>query len=562
MGGCSCKRTGCAKMKAGEPPILYAVTLAGKQHMMKARSPKKGSLMKLCVLLEKIQHAVIKMPGSEEEMEIRGITCNSQKAEENSLFVCIQGSRSDGHEYIEEAGRRGASCVLVEKLVSGGRMLKFPEHMAVILVKDTREALAGISSIWFGNPAGQLKVIGVTGTKGKSTVAVMIREMLESLGEKCGLIGTIENDLGNEVVTSPNTTPDAFTIQEYFAKMIEAGCHYVVMEVSSQGIKQHRIDGIWFEIAVFTNFGEDHIGPGEHASLGEYRYYKSRLFEQCRIGIGNLDDVQCSYMFQRKCCAKYGFTCREKERQERGVRNSHVLTAEKIQFLIEGGELKTVFYADNRKYELALPGKFNVYNALAALQTVSCLGFDREKAGDVLKHLTVRGRMEQVDAGGDFLCYIDYAHNAMSLEEVLKMLKIYGPERILLVFGCGGNRAGSRRGRMGKVAGELADLTIITSDNPRWEDPVKIMADIEDGIRETSGVYQMIPDREDAVRFAVEMARRGDILLIAGKGHENYQEIQGIRYPMDDRELVRKAIKMVAQKRQEKERTECTQTLL
>ena len=318
--------------------------------------------MKLSVLFKRIQHAVIQMPELEEEMEIRGITCNSQKAEEDSLFVCIQGSRADGHDYIEEACNLGASCILIEKLVSGGRMLKFPENVAVVLVKDTREALAGISRIWFGSPADKLKVIGVTGTKGKSTVAVMIREMLESLGQKCGLIGTIGHHLGNEVVTSQNTTPDAFTIQSYFAKMVEAGCHYAVMEVSSQGIKQHRIDGIWFEIAVFTNFGEDHIGPGEHASLGEYRYYKSCLFEQCRIGIGNLDDAQCSYMFQRKCCTKYGFTCRE-EGQERGFRNSHVLTAEKISFLMEGGELKTVFYADDRKYELALPGKFNVYNA-------------------------------------------------------------------------------------------------------------------------------------------------------------------------------------------------------
>ena len=350
--------------------------------------------MKLSVLFKRIQHAVIQMPELEEEMEIRGITCNSQKAEEDSLFVCIQGSRVDGHDYIEEACNLGASCILIEKLVSGGRMLKFPENVAVVLVKDTREALAGISRIWFGSPADKLKVIGVTGTKGKSTVAVMIREMLESLGQKCGLIGTIGHHLGNEVATSQNTTPDAFTIQSYFAKMVEAGCHYAVMEVSSQGIKQHRIDGIWFEIAVFTNFGEDHIGPGEHASLGEYRYYKSCLFEQCRIGIGNLDDAQCSYMFQRKCCTKYGFTCREEEGQERGFRNSHVLTAEKISFLMEGGELKTVFYADDRKYELALPGKFNVYNALAALQTVSCLGFEREEAGDVLKHPLAQAVLE------------------------------------------------------------------------------------------------------------------------------------------------------------------------
>ena len=544
------------------------MTSDGKWHMMKAKSRKKGSFMKLWVLLEKVQHAVIKMPEAEEEMEIRAITCDSRKAEENSLFVCIQGNQADGHDYIEEAGRRGASCILVEKLVSGGRMLKFPEYAAVILVKDTREALARISSIWFENPASHLKVIGVTGTKGKSTVAVMIRQMLESLGEKCGLIGTIENHLGNEVVTSPNTTPDAFTIQSYFAKMVEAGCHYVVMEVSSQGIKQHRIDGIWFEIAVFTNFGEDHIGPGEHASLGEYRYYKSLLFEQCSIGIGNLDDAQCGYMFQRKTCRKYGFCCQEKEwcgcekKELDGWKKRHVMMADRLQFLKENGELKTIFYVDEKRYELTLPGRFNVYNALAALQSVRCLGFDPEKAGKILAKLRVRGRMERVAAGEGISCYIDYAHNAMSLQEVLSTLRLYRPERILLVFGCGGDRAGSRRTKMGRVAGKFVDLTIITSDNPRWEDPERIIGEIVDGIRETNGRYRVIQDRAEAIRLAAELTQPGDVLLIAGKGHENYQEIRGVRYPMDDRQLVREAVRAAAQKEQKKEQAECTQTLL
>ena len=238
------------------------------------------------------------------------------------------------------------------------------------------------------------------------------------------------------------------------------------------------------------------------------------------------------------------------------------MTGDRLQFLKENGELKTIFYTDEKRYELSLPGRFNVYNALAALQSVRCFGFDPEKAGKILAKLRVRGRMERVAAGEGISCYIDYAHNAMSLQEVLSTLRLYRPERILLVFGCGGDRAGSRRTKMGKVAGKFADLTIITSDNPRWEDPEKIIGEIVDGISKTNGRYRVIPDRAEAIRLAAELTQPGDVLLIAGKGHENYQEIRGVRYPMDDRQLVREAVRAAAQKEQKKEQAECTQTLL
>lgn len=521
--------------------------------------------MRLSRLLKEIQHARIQMPQGAGETEIESIVYNSQNAGENSLFVCLCGKKTDGHEYIQEACEKGAVCVIVEKLVCDGKVLKMPEQTAVILVKDTRQALARLSAVWFHEPAKHLKVIGITGTKGKSTVAEMVYHMLRESGKKAGLIGTIENILGDEIAYSGNTTPESFTIQEYFDRMVKAGCEYAVMEVSSQGIMQHRIDGICFEIGVFTNFGEDHVGPGEHSSLGEYRYYKSLLFDQCRIGIGNLDDLQCGYMFQRKKCIKYGFTCEKQgwyERMQKGMLSfgkSHVLYAEEICQQRENECEGTSFWIDGTRYELVMPGIFNVYNALAALQTMECLGFDIREVGKLLAHITVKGRTERIAVEEGICCYIDYAHNAMSLRELLGMLRSYRPKRLVVIFGCGGNRAKSRRYEMGEVAGELADFTILTSDNPRDEEPQEIIDDIIAGMEKKSESYKVITDREKAIAYAIAEAMPGDMIVIAGKGHEDYQEIRGERIHMDDRELVQNAIEIRKRQQSEKEQAECTQ---
>lgn len=489
--------------------------------------------MKLQKLTACLEYAVIQTASLPENPEVTGIAYDSRNVMPGNLFVCIQGAKEDGHAYIAEACAKGACFVMVEKMVFHGKMLSLPEHITVLLVKDTREALAYLSAAWFQYPASKLKIIGITGTKGKTTVANMIYRMLEASGHRTGLIGTVENIIGGERCYSANTTPESFTIQEYFAKMVEAGCEYAVMEVSSQGIKQKRIEGIWFAAGVFTNFGEDHIGPGEHSSLGEYRYYKSLLFRQCEKGVGNLDDIQCRYMFCRTTCRKYGFTCRGN-----GESIGRILKAEQIQFLMSENGPETRFVAAGREYRLEMPGMFNVYNALAALQTMHSLGVNDPAIADVLAEMQVRGRMERVFTKKKIACYVDYAHNAMSLRNVMTTLRGYEPGRIILVFGCGGNRAKSRRTEMGETAGRLADLTIITSDNPRFEKPEQIIEDIIEGIERTAGRYLIIPDRREAVKRALGLAEEKDVVLIAGKGHETYQEIEGIRYPMDDRELI------------------------
>lgn len=484
--------------------------------------------MKLVQLLGGLQYVVIQGQDKWEDTEVRNLSYHSEEVRPGSLFVCIHGKRADGHAYIEKVANAGAKVLLVE------RILSFPEHVIVVLVKDTREALAHLSAIWFGEPAKRLKIIGITGTKGKTTTSYMIYHLLKAAGKEVGLIGTIETIIGEERISSGNTTPESFTIHSYFDKMVKIGCEYVVMEVSSQGIMQKRVDGIPFTIAIFTNFERDHIGEGEHASLEEYRYYKARLFQQCEIGIGNLDDMQCRYMFQRSPCQKYGFTCK----RPRGKKDQRILVGEHIRFLKKEEGLQTEFEADGRRFHLAMPGVFNVYNALAALQTVKCLQVEIPHVEKVLASVNVNGRMQQIYLENDIACYIDYAHNAGSLRRVLRMLRSYQISRIILVFGCGGNRAKMRRTEMGQVAGRLADVVIVTSDNPRFEKPQEIIHDIIEGIESVKGNYLIVEERKEAIHCALSMAEAGDAVLVAGKGHEAYQEIAGRRYEQSDYELV------------------------
>lgn len=486
--------------------------------------------MKLSRLLERLEYEVVQ--GSD-QTEITTLINDSRKAEKGSVFVCISGAVSDGHKFAEEVAQKGAAALIVEKDVT------VPEGVDVIRVKDTRYALALMSASYFGYPADKLKVIGITGTKGKTTTTYMIKSILEDVGHKVGLIGTIEAIIGEKKIPAANTTPESYTIHQYFAEMVEAGCDSVVMEVSSQGLMLHRTAGIPFEIGIFTNLGHDHIGPNEHKDFEDYKRCKGLLFKQCRLGIANIDDPYFEDVFQGAACKVETFGLSE-QADLRAV-NTHLVS--------RPGYLGVAYHVAGRMdfdVEIDIPGTFSVYNSLTAIAVCGHFGVPEEVIQRALKAARVKGRIEMVKVSDEFTLMIDYAHNAMSLESLLTTLKEYHPSRLVCLFGCGGNRSKDRRYEMGEVSGRLADLSIITSDNPRFEEPQAIIDDIKTGIGKTSGKYVEICDRKEAIRYAIANGQPGDVIVLAGKGHEDYQEIKGVKYPMDERVLIAEVLEELA----------------
>lgn len=458
------------------------------------------------------------------DKEITELVYDSRKVTKDSLFVCIKGTAVDGHAFAAEAAGRGAALVVSEDV-------SVPKDVTVIKVKDTRYALAVLSSAYFDYPAEQIKVIGITGTKGKTTTAYMVKSILEGAGYKVGLIGTIETLIGDMSIPSANTTPESFLIQKYFREMADQGLDCCVMEVSSQGLMMHRTAGFLFEIGIFTNLEPDHIGPNEHASFEEYMECKSKLFRQCRKGIFNVDDKHCGYMREHANCGQ----------ETIGFSETADIRASDVKLVHKPGYLGVSYHVSGKMdfdVEIDVPGKFSVYNSLAAIAVCRQFGVQADVMQKALKAAKTKGRIEMVKVSDHFTLMIDYAHNAMSLKSLLSTLREYEPGRLVCLFGCGGNRARSRRFEMGEVSGEMADLTIITSDNPRFEDPQAIIEDIKTGIEKTDGAYVEIIDRKEAIRFAITRGRPGDVIVLAGKGHEDYQEIKGKKYPMDERVLI------------------------
>lgn len=482
--------------------------------------------MKLEKLLERLSYHCIQ---GQMEVEVTSIVNDSRKAEEGSLFFCIRGAVSDGHKYAADVVSKGAKVLIVEEPV------EVPEEITVIQVEDSRYAMALISAAWFGYPAEQMKIIGITGTKGKTTTTYMVRSILESAGYKVGLIGTIEAVIDGEVIPANNTTPESITVQEYFRRMADAGCQIVVMEVSSQGLMLHRTAGIPFELGIFTNIEPDHIGPAEHASFEDYIASKSLLFRQCRVGIMNADDAHLAQILEGHTCKVETF----------GLGGQADLRAEHLELVSQPGYLGIRYDVAgklNFPVEVDIPGKFSVYNSLTAIAV--CRHFCVEEAviQAALKEAKVKGRVEKVKVSDEFTVMIDYAHNAMALESLLTTLKEYHPKRLVCLFGCGGNRSRLRRYEMGEVSGRLADFTIITSDNPRYEKPEEIIEDIVTGIKRTDGAYVTIPNRKEAIAYAIHHGKPGDVIILAGKGHEDYQEIEGKKYPMDERRLIQEIL--------------------
>ena len=479
--------------------------------------------MRLTELLQNLEYICVQ--GSL-DTEVRSVVFDSRKADKDSLFICIKGAVSDGHRYAGDVAAKGASVLVVQDHVA------VPEHVTVIKVPDSRYAMACISAAWFGHPAEKLKVIGITGTKGKTTTTYLVKSILENAGHKVGLIGTIEAIIGDKVIPAANTTPESYVVQQYFAEMVEAGCDSVVMEVSSQGLMLHRTAGFLFDLGIFTNIEPDHIGPNEHKDFEDYMHCKGMLFKQCRVGIVNADDEHLEKVLEGHTCSleTFGFS----EKADLRAKDLHLVTGK--------GTLGIAYQAEglmNFPVEIDLPGKFSVYNSLTAIAICRHFGVSVENIQKALKAAKVKGRIEMVKVSDDFTLMIDYAHNAMSLESLLTTLREYEPARLVCLFGCGGNRSKLRRYEMGEVSGRLADLTIITSDNPRDEEPQAIIDDIKIGISKTAGHYVEIADRKEAIAYVIRHGQPGDIIVLAGKGHEDYQEIKGKKYPMDERDLIR-----------------------
>ncbi len=497
--------------------------------------------MKLSVLLEQLhsENLIERIQGNP-EVDVADLVYDTRKTVlPGSLFVCIAGAVFDGHEYAMTAVESGASVIVAQKEIA------LPETATLVLVKDTRKALAYLSAAWFGHPARELITIGITGTKGKTTTAYMVHHILEKVGIKAGLVGTVEVKNGKETIPASHTTPESFLLQKYFREMADNGCQAVVMEVSSQALKLSRVGGVLFDYGVFTNLEPDHIGPNEHTDFDDYAECKSRLFRQCRFGILNADDPQMKRMLEGSTCEYMTYGCKE----------GADLTATDIDLHRTDGKLMVSYRTEgalDAELAVCVPGMFTVYNSLTAAAICKKLNVPVDVMQKAFLEVQVKGRLESIHLSPKFSLMIDYAHNAMSLKSLLTALKAYQPKRLVCLFGCGGNRSRDRRFEMGEISSRYADLTIVTSDNPRFEEPEAIIEDILTGVKKADGAFVTVPDRKEAIRYAILNAQDEDVIVLAGKGHEDYQEIKGVKYPMDERVLIREILSEMTE--EEKER--------
>ena len=483
--------------------------------------------MKLENLLSRLDYKILQGTGGQ---DISEVIYDSRKVCEGCLYICIVGAHFDAHDKIADVAAAGARAIVVQD----DHDVTIPDgDVTVISVSNTRRALSFISAAWFDYPAEKIPVIGITGTKGKTTTTYMVKSILDNAGHKTGLIGTIEVIIGDTHIHALNTTPESYIVQKYLRDMIDAGMDCAVMEVSSQALMMDRTAGLEFEIGVFTNISPDHIGPNEHTDFAQYLHCKSLLFKQCRIGIFNADDPHTNDVMLAADCGieTYGIENPEATIWAENIRHSHRPGYLGVSFDVRGKQ--------NFPVELDIPGRFSVYNALTAISICRHFNIPEDVILAALKVAKVKGRIEMVPVSDHFTLMIDYAHNAMALESLLSTLRDYDPGRLVCLFGCGGDRSRDRRFEMGETSGRMADFTIITSDNPRTEKPEDIIADIRTGIERTDGKFIEIIDRREAIAYAIHNGLPGDIIVLAGKGHEDYQEINGVRYPMDERDIIK-----------------------
>lgn len=479
--------------------------------------------MKLSKILTGINYEIL---GGNDDIIVDELAYDSRRVKENSLFIALVGFNSDGHDYINQAIDKGATAILCERDIQVSR------EITVVKVNNTRDIFSRVCSNYFDNPEKDLTLIGITGTKGKTTTSFMIKKVLECASLKVGVIGTTGTYYLDKYYSNANTTPESYELYKYMREMVDNDIKYLIMEVSSQALKVGRVKELNFDYAIFTNLTLDHVGKNEHETFLEYVYCKSLLFKQSRIGILNIDDEHYKDMIKDSSCLVYSY----------GLSNEANLRCDKIEYLHNNDFLGIKIDMKglvNDSFLVNMPGKFSAYNAMAAISLGHLLNIKSDSIKEGLLEFRVRGRMERVDVSDKFSVFIDYAHNGVSMESILSTVKEYKPKRIVSLFGCGGNRSRDRRYDMGEISGKYADLSVITSDNSRYETFEDIAKDILVGMKKTSGEYIVIPDRREAIKYCIENGREGDVILILGKGHEDYQEINGIKYPFDERVVIK-----------------------
>lgn len=470
--------------------------------------------MKLSALLKGIE---VVSSNADFDEEITGVTVDSRKVQKGNAFICISGTKYDGHLYIEDAVKNGAGVIITQKDIDN-KDIKF------VHVTGGRKTVAEISCNFYENPSKEFKLIGVTGTKGKTTTTYMIKSILEEKGLKVGIIGTIESKIGDiQIKTSENTTPEATELQGLFRKMANEKVDAVVMEVSSHSLDLDRVYGTAFAIAAFTNLSQDHMDY--HENFENYFNAKKKLFSMCKKAIINIDDGYGERLYREVECDKESFSIDKKGDVTAGDIKS---SSENVAFAVEGNEVR-----------VKIPGRFSVYNALTAICVAKELGCSFSDIENGFDKLVVPGRSEVIDIGADFTVLVDYAHSPDSLKNILLSVKEYAKGNVICVFGCGGDRDKTKRPIMGEIASELSDIIIVTSDNPRSEDPEEIINEIEEGLKKSNKSYLRVPDRADAIYQALKIARKDDVVIIAGKGHEPYQILKTGTIHFDDREQVK-----------------------
>lgn len=479
--------------------------------------------MKLRELIKNL--SIIEM-NADAELEISGVSYDSRKTEKGDMFVAIRGFEADGHKFIPKAVENGAAVILCEEKPSC--------DIPYVLVSDSRYGLAIVSRDFFGDPASEMTMIGITGTSGKTSSSYLIKHMLESkLDAKVGLIGTNGNMIGDEFLHTEHTTPESYELHKLFRHMADSGCTHVVMEVSSHSLTLERVAGIHFDVALYTNLSQDHLDF--HGTMEEYAAAKRKLFSMCSLGCFNLDDAWADFMRDGASCRTMTFSTEKNEAD---------LVAKDIRLTADGVRFASVSGDEISMTKLGIPGMFSVYNALGTMSVGLALGLSLADCSDAMSSAKgVKGRLEIVPTGRDFSVVIDYSHKPDALEKILKTLKPVTRGRLIALFGCGGDRDKLKRPIMGRIAADNADLVVVTSDNPRTEDPDEIIREIVAGMKDKRTPTKVICDRREAIAWAIDNAAPGDVLLLAGKGHEDYQVVGHEKHHMDEREIVSDCLK-------------------